>query len=657
MIQPTESFNGISLTINSTTDCNLRCKYDLPAGTKILMSDFSEKNIEDVKTGDKIIGFTENPKLGKFRKFEYATVEAAGPTRKLIEAYAYKTYDGNTVLIASGEHPVVNQRNKFVTTKSFFESNEKEKRILKVRKHSDGIDRHGYYDRVPIKIEKISIPETQFYNLTTTSRTFIANGIYVHNCYELNKRSLIIDENVVYKFIDRVLEDPDPIGAKGTSDQWISNVGCILDFIGGDSFMQPEIMDKALSYFQYKANKMNHPYAKNWRASISTNGTLFADPKVQALIEKYGDNLSIGVSIDGCPEVHDANRIFTVRGKNGEELGTMSTIMKWWPWLRERQPDATNHTKSTCSKNSIPWLYKSLKFMHEPYPEGLGITYVNQNFIMEDTGCEEEDYILLDEMFRKCTKYLWDRRHEMYWSMFDKMGLNHRSDNVADFNSSIKKGWCGSGAMPSLGLNGKIYPCFRWLPHTMEDLGDADTMCVGNVEEGFTHKENFRRVKEASREKISSQYCLECEFEGACAYCIGGCYAENHAFKRTEHICFIAKLRSKWARRYWDMLEEEEHNGDDYFTTDSGANYTMRENDYVENRDSVMRWGADGKIKPEFRTPDNPTGEAPLRIPDLPEESRDAWKYRPKRVVQEGEEIYNEKSSMPVNNVGEVTLH
>ena len=105
------------------------------------------------------------------------------------------------------------------------------------------------------------------------------------------------------------------------------------------------------------------------------------------------------------------------------------------------------------------------------------------------------------------------------------------------------------------------------------------------------------------------------------------------------------------------MLEEEEHNGDDYFTTGSGANYTMRENDYVENRDSVMRWGADGKIKPEFRTPDNPTGEAPLRIPDLPEESQDAWKYRPKRVVQEGEEIYNEKSSMPVNNVGEVSLH
>ena len=93
-------------------------------------------------------------------------------------------------------------------------------------------------------------PTESFNGISCTVCTTFDCNLRCKYCYELNKRAVRIDEKIVYKFIDRILEDPDPIGAKGTSDAWISNVGCILDFIGGDSFMQPDIMDKALSYFQ-----------------------------------------------------------------------------------------------------------------------------------------------------------------------------------------------------------------------------------------------------------------------------------------------------------------------------------------------------------------------------------------------------------------------
>lgn len=300
--------------------------------------------------------------------------------------------------------------------------------------------------------------------------------------------------------------------------------------------------------------------------------------------------------------------------------------------------------------------------MHEPYPKGLGIVYINQNFIMEDTGCEEDDYVLLNEMYRKCSKYLFDHRHEMYWSMFDTQGLNRRSDNVEEFKSSIKKGWCGSGAMPSIGLNGKIYPCFRWLPHTMEAMtSDADEFCVGTADKGFIWKENFRRVKEATREKISSQYCMECEYEGACAYCIGGCYSEFHKFKRTEHICYITKLRSVWARRYWDMVEELEHNHFDYFNetvNETRLKVLGNSNKSVFTRkdmENSYKYGDDGKLKPEYRTPDNPTGEPQLTIPDLPKEYRNAWKYSPKQQIGEGEEFMDNKKIIPKDNLGRET--
>ena len=138
--------------------------------------------------------------------------------------------------------------------------------------------------------------------------------------------------------------------------------------------------------------------------------------------------------------------------------------------------------------------------MHDPYPQGLGIQYVSQNFIMEPTACKEDDYVLLDEQFRKCHKYLWNHKEELHWSMWDVYGCNKRSDSLIEFNHSIKKGWCGSGTMPALGLNGKIYPCFRWLPHTMDEISDSDTMVVGNVTDGITHKENFAKVSKLLRD-------------------------------------------------------------------------------------------------------------------------------------------------------------
>ena len=61
--------------LNLTQRCNLKCKYCTPKGTKILMSDFSYKNVEDIKIGDKVIGFDEFQTQGKHRKLYITTVE------------------------------------------------------------------------------------------------------------------------------------------------------------------------------------------------------------------------------------------------------------------------------------------------------------------------------------------------------------------------------------------------------------------------------------------------------------------------------------------------------------------------------------------------------------------------------------------------------
>jgi uncharacterized protein len=376
-------------------------------------------------------------------------------------------------------------------------------------------------------------------------------------CYEIDKKHRILPLDYAKKFIDIILTDPDPIGCSNTEESWILNNGLILDFIGGDSFMHVDLMDKILSYYIYKVNsfKPDHKWVNNWRASISSNGTLFERKECRDFVKKWNDVLSLGISIDGCPTIHDKNRIFSEHGPNGEEIGSMPVILKWWPWLKENHPQACDHTKATCSKESIPYLFESLQFMHEE----LGINYIFQNFIMEPNGCNEKDYEILEEQLDKCIDYVLKYRHSLHWSMLSK-----RFTLEENLESSLDRCICGSGAMPALSIDGKIYPCFRWLPHTQEDRKLSEEFCVGDVWNGFNNKEAFRKVREATPRKISPPECLECEYSPICTYCVAGCYSEFKCFKRTTHICEITKLISKASEKYWNKYSELEGNKEYY---------------------------------------------------------------------------------------------
>jgi hypothetical protein len=54
-----------------------------------------------------------------------------------------------------------------------------------------------------------------------------------------------------------LLEDKDPIGASGTSDEWMVNTGIILDFIGGDALMNVGLVEQIIDYFQQRVWETN----------------------------------------------------------------------------------------------------------------------------------------------------------------------------------------------------------------------------------------------------------------------------------------------------------------------------------------------------------------------------------------------------------------
>lgn len=392
-------------------------------------------------------------------------------------------------------------------------------------------------------------------SFTTTFNTTEDCNLRCRYCYEINKKKKELPLEYAKMYIDHIINDPDPADLLNDPDPVFRAAyknGWCMDFIGGDSFMNPDLLDQILTYAlktllltPNDANTKIVPFKRNVKASVSTNGTLFGSPKVKDLCEKYKDILLVGVSIDGCPEIHDKYRVFP------DGTGSMKYILKYWDWYKNLFPYYSLQTKATASVATIPYLCESLKFMHET----LGIKYIMQNFIMEDSGATEADYDLLDRELEKCVEYVLQHRHDIYWSPFGKeqFATAHLSSGD-DWNL---KGHCGSGAMPALSTSGLIYPCHRWLPHTFVD---KSAFIVGDVWNGFNHKENFKKVREGAYRCncTKDEKCKTCEYESACSYCIGGCYSEFGEFRRTTYICEYTKLQVKWARKYWDAYNELE---------------------------------------------------------------------------------------------------
>ena len=112
---------------------------------------------------------------------------------------------------------------------------------------------------------------------------------------------------VAQKFIDILLENDE------NTQQYIdtrSSDAIIIEFIGGEPFLEVELMDQIMEYLIKRMIETDHPWQYNWRISISSNGTLYFEPKVQDFIKKWMDHLSFNISIDGNKELHDACRVF-----------------------------------------------------------------------------------------------------------------------------------------------------------------------------------------------------------------------------------------------------------------------------------------------------------------------------------------------------------
>lgn len=312
----------------------------------------------------------------------------------------------------------------------------------------------------------------------------------------------------------------------------------IWDFIGGEPFLEIDLIDKTCDYIKKELYRRNHHWFNSYRFSFSTNGINYDSEKVQNFIKKNQSHLSIGITIDGTKKKHDLNRIW--KG-DGVERGSYEDVVRNIPlWLKQFP---FSGTKVTISSADIPYIKESVLHLYS-----LGIHEVNINCVFEDVWKEGDDTALEQQLVLLADAIIENGLYTNFSCSFFSEHIGKPLDSQTQ-----NENWCGAGRMLSVDAAGNFYPCTRFAQYS---LRSKKAIIIGNIYDGID-KNRLRPFLTLDRCTQSPQKCIDCEVASGCAWCQGENYdaAETSTiYQRATAICKMHKARVRANNYYWNKL-------------------------------------------------------------------------------------------------------
>ena len=310
----------------------------------------------------------------------------------------------------------------------------------------------------------------------------------------------------------------------------------IWDFIGGEPFLEIDLINTICDYIKTELFRRNHHWFNSYRFSFSTNGINYDSDKVQRFIEKNKGHLSIGITIDGTKSKHDLNRVYKNSGR-----GSYNDVARNIPLWLKQFPNAS--TKVTVSSLDIPYIAESVLHLY-----GLGIHDVHINCVFEDVWQEGDDKLFEEQLMQLADIIIEQDLYTENTCSFFSERLGKPMD------CKLQNGnWCGSGKMLAVDAMGNFYPCTRFAQYS---LRDKEAWIIGNVHDGID-KNKLRPFLTLDRCTQSTPECINCDVAEGCAWCQGENFdaAKTHTvFERATAICKMHKARVRANNYYWNKL-------------------------------------------------------------------------------------------------------
>lgn len=356
-------------------------------------------------------------------------------------------------------------------------------------------------------------------------------------CYQSHKsQDHVMTWAVAKEAVDMLLT-----GEKGMKDYIDPSFspGIILEFIGGEPFLEIELMEKICDYFVDQAILLEHPWAEKFMISICSNGVLYFDEKVQRFLKKYKDKLSFSVTIDGNKELHDSCRVFP-DGKPSYDLAVAAAK----DWMARGY---LMGSKITIAPENVMHLTNAIKHMIS-----LGYTEIMANCVYEK-GWEAVHATVLYQQMKELADFFLeedlDFEREYYCSLYDENFFHPKAPEDND-------NWCGGdGQMLSVDYTGRFFPCIRYMEDSL--AGQQEPYCIGDIKNGLCvrpcDKDKLACLTCITRRSQSTDECFYCPIAEGCSWCSALHYQEHGtADKRVTHICIMHKARALANLYFWN---------------------------------------------------------------------------------------------------------
>ncbi|MGM9812131.1 MAG: radical SAM peptide maturase, CXXX-repeat target family [Muribaculaceae bacterium] len=320
------------------------------------------------------------------------------------------------------------------------------------------------------------------------------------------------------------------------SDEVFNTESVVWDFIGGEPFLEIDLIDNICDYIKLKMYELNHHWFNSYRFNFTTNGINYHEKKIQNFIKKNRDHISITITIDGTELKHDLNRIY-----KGSNKGSYKDVVRNIPLWLEQFPNAA--TKVTISSADIPYITESVLHLFS-----LGIHEVNINCVFEDVWKNGDDLLLENQLLKLADKMIDNNLYKTNSCSFFNEDIGKPLDPVMTNGN-----WCGAGNMLSIDAAGDLYPCTRFAQYS---LRDKKAWKIGNLSSGID-KNKIRAFLTLERSTQSTNDCFNCEVASGCAWCQGENYDAANTptlYQRSMAICKMHKARVRANNYYWNKL-------------------------------------------------------------------------------------------------------
>ncbi|MDU2566146.1 MAG: thioether cross-link-forming SCIFF peptide maturase [Anaerococcus sp.] len=327
--------------------------------------------------------------------------------------------------------------------------------------------------------------------------------------------------------------------AKKAIDFLIENSGnhynLDVDFFGGEPLMNWNVVTETVDY----ARNLEEKYNKHFNFTLTTNGMLLDDDKIEYLNENMKN---VVLSLDGRREIHDEFRK-TIGGK-----GSFDTVVPKFQNFVSKRGDKEYYMRGTYTANNLDFTkdiktYLDLGFKRTSLEPVVGNS-------KSDYALKEEDLPVLFEEYEKLADMMIDAIDNNNKFIFYHYMIDLENGPCAHKRIS----GCGSGTeYMAITPSGELYPCHQFVGN--------DDFIIGDINQGIIRDdiiEDFKKCNCYSKE--------ECKSCWANMYCSGGCAANNYNAngdinETHDYSCKLFKKRIEMAiaiKIYEYMKESEE---------------------------------------------------------------------------------------------------